>query len=634
MKKFTPYILIVMLTILVLGVSVDVVHAASLPQTVANIAGSFTGFTGGIATIVTGVVAAAVWLVITVAAWLLAAAGTILNVSMYLTTHLGMFINQSPAIYTVWTIIRDISSTLLIFFILYAAIQMILGLQDAKYGELIKSIIIVGVLINFSFFFTRALIDLSNIVSLEFYNAMAPTNTVSDTNGDITNISKTVGQLMNSGGVSDILMGALQIDNFWKSEAAKPSALFAGNDYKANINIIILEVAGIAVVVLTIINFIIISMICVARIAILIFLLAFSPIWIAAMGMPKLKELSDVWTKQFKTQLLFLPTYLAFLYVAMRIVTASNLSSMIANQNVGTDSVTLWGNMINLLVGFSIIIIIINIPIIAAAKIAGVSGGFMSKAYGSMTKKVKGWTTSGLKAGASGTWNNTGGRVASSIAKSSAFQDYASRSKIGELALKGSRGVATNYNRSLDAKVKAKTEFAESLGYNREAVETHEYRINNLRKRQAILRSRGDNDGAKALDNEIKTIEQDITAVKDQRKTRYAERAGNSLWSNVSRSNKVAAAKISIETTQKRLEAENKSLEKVRDDIKSTNTARENLKNKIINQGGMGTIMREQQEQMDKYDVKIRDLSAKEANQIGTVGSLESDLSNYKNITS
>ena len=482
MKKFTPYILIVIIAILVLGTFGTVIHAqtptnpsggitppkpVNIPNAVTGavgaVAGSLTGFTGGIMSIVTGVIAGAAWVAITVVAWLLSAAGTILNVSMYLTTHLGLFIDQSPSIYAVWTIIRDISSTLLIFFILYAAIQMILGLQDAKYGELIKSIIIVGVLINFSFFFTRVLIDLSNIVSLEFYNAMAPTNTVSDSSGNITDISLTVTKLMTSGGVSDIMMGALQIDNFWKSEAAKPSALLGGNDYKANVNIIILEVAGIAVVVITIINFLVISMICVARIAILIFLLGFSPIWIAAMGMPKLKDLSSEWTKQFKAQLLFLPAYLAFLYVALRIITASKLSSVIANQNVGTDSATLWGNMINLLVGFSIIIIMLNIPIIAAAKVAGVSGGFISKAYGGMTKKVKGWTKSGLRAGASGTWNNTGGRVASRIAQNDSFQQWAGRSRVGQLALQSTRGVATNFNKNLDAKVKSREDFAKTL---------------------------------------------------------------------------------------------------------------------------------------------------------------------------
>ncbi len=464
MKNLTRYTILTILTLIVVfGVSAPTAHASLVTELLGALA-------GGILTIATGLLAIFAWAVLTVAGWLLGAAGTLLNVGMYLTTHLGVFIDQSPVIYTVWTIIRDISSTLLIFFILFAAIQKILGLESASYGELVKNIIIVGILINFSFFFSRVLIDLSNIVSLEFYNAIAPTNTAQDDatrKANITNISALIsggtngkGGLLTSGGISDILMGALQVNSFWSGKGLKFTDLLGKNEVSANINILILQVAGIIVVSLTIINFLIIALVCVARIAILLFLLGFSPIWIAAKGMPKLNDLSKEWVDQFKIQLIFLPVYLAFLYVALRIVTASKLNTLItASANADNP----WLNIINLTVGFGIIIVLLNVPMIAAAKVAGGSNGLIDKAYKGLRSKAVGLARGAVTNGTKGIWNNTGGRVASRVAQNASFQKFAGDYKVGELMLKGTRGVAGNYNKNLDAKIKSREDFAKTL---------------------------------------------------------------------------------------------------------------------------------------------------------------------------
>lgn len=459
MKRNTKYIILATVSAIVLLGTLHTAHAASAASTawaVGKLLYNPIALVGAILSIIS-------YLVVTVLSWLLAASGTLLNMGMYLTTHMQLFTDKAPVIYTVWAIIRDLCSTLLIFFILYAAVQMILGLKNASYGTLIKNIIIIGILINFSFFFTRVLIDLSNIVSLEFYNAIAPTNSVQqsiNTNGGLSNLSSMDLKLFRTGGISNIMMSSLQVTSFWTQNGKNVSDIIvAASDIEGNIKIIITEIVAAGIIVITTINFLVIALAAVSRLTILIFLLCFSPLWIAAFAIPQLKAFSDKWFSLFKSQLLFLPIYLAFLYVALRIIVASNLGNQLNTTSTGDP----LGVILNYILSYTIIFFLLNIPFIAAVQGSGLSSGLIQKAYGGMMNKVKGWTKSGLRAGASGTWNNTGGRIASRIAQNDSFQTWAGKYRVGQLALQSTRGVATNFNKNLDAKVKSREDFAKTL---------------------------------------------------------------------------------------------------------------------------------------------------------------------------
>ncbi len=68
-----------------------------------------------------------------------------------------------------WAIVRDISNIFFILILLYVAIQTILGLgHETK--KVIVQVIIMALLINFSMFFSKVIIDTSNILALVFYN--------------------------------------------------------------------------------------------------------------------------------------------------------------------------------------------------------------------------------------------------------------------------------------------------------------------------------------------------------------------------------------------------------------------------------------------------------------------------------
>lgn len=76
-----------------------------------------------------------------------------------------------------WAIVRDISNVFFIFILLYTALGLVLSLHSVDAKKLISKVIIIALLINFSLFFTRVIVDTSNILALSFYNSMKITET-------------------------------------------------------------------------------------------------------------------------------------------------------------------------------------------------------------------------------------------------------------------------------------------------------------------------------------------------------------------------------------------------------------------------------------------------------------------------
>jgi hypothetical protein len=76
----------------------------------------------------------------------------------------GQFIEQG------WGVIRDVANVLFIFLLLYIAIRHVLGMGSSGTKKLLTNLIVAALLINFSLFFSRVVIDAGNILARTFYN--------------------------------------------------------------------------------------------------------------------------------------------------------------------------------------------------------------------------------------------------------------------------------------------------------------------------------------------------------------------------------------------------------------------------------------------------------------------------------
>jgi hypothetical protein len=79
-----------------------------------------------------------------------------------------------------WTIMRDLANMAFIFILVYIALQVMFQAQTHGMVERLAKVVAIALIINFSFFGTRVVIDMGNLLSLQFYNAIVDTTTTSN----------------------------------------------------------------------------------------------------------------------------------------------------------------------------------------------------------------------------------------------------------------------------------------------------------------------------------------------------------------------------------------------------------------------------------------------------------------------
>ncbi|MBI5139582.1 hypothetical protein HZA26_03160, partial [Candidatus Nomurabacteria bacterium] len=89
---------------------------------------------------------------------------------MMLALTLGGFLYESSFTNDAWVVVRDLSNIFFILVLLYIAVKVILNLGGHDVKKMISQVVIMALLINFSMFFTKVVIDASNILALIFYN--------------------------------------------------------------------------------------------------------------------------------------------------------------------------------------------------------------------------------------------------------------------------------------------------------------------------------------------------------------------------------------------------------------------------------------------------------------------------------
>ncbi len=414
--------------------------------------------------------------------WWVSITGALLNVSITLTLHIKDFVNSTSGVYIVWQTIRDISGLFIIFMLLYASFKIILGFDTAGgVGNLIKNIVIAGILINFSFFITSLLIDASNIVSLALYNGIvgSPTATTGTqtancpqtTAGDLSTCAIAANTLAsnNTGNLGSIFMDKLKPQDIYNPANTQLASHDQGQGTSpAPLQILIQGVVGCIIMFTVGMSFLLASLAFVARLAILIVLLAFSPIWFAAMIFPILEEKKKHFTDQLYAQLIFMPVYLLLLYAAMTVIKYTTVFTSPGTVFSGSGTPSLIPtNLIVLAINDFFILFLLNMPLVVAFGFGGHATDFLAggvKKFGAANV----WKNFGSQAG-----SRTVGRVAYSLNESNALKRLAGASPIlGGLASKGLSNISSagfgvkkgGYEDRLKAKKKAQDELHERIG--------------------------------------------------------------------------------------------------------------------------------------------------------------------------
>ncbi len=302
------------------------------------------------------------WMVYTVllkgSALLLALVGMIFNMSLNFTLNIGeLFLpdagfglgGASGAVYVGWSTLRDFINVAFIFVLLYVAIMTIL--QSDKYGakKMVTKIVLAAMLLNFSLFFTKAVIDMSNILALQFYARIL----------DAANQANTEGKGDIDGGLSAGILNAVGLSTIWSGggKSADPATTDADNFsrtlglgwYKL---IVISIFGGMFILILSLVFFIAIIQFFI-RTIILLFLMITSPVGFVGEAIPALGGVASEWRKKLTNQAVFAPAYMAILYVVCRIIFGPTKEGIVGdagfaalfvgrNQQVGSIGIMFW----------------------------------------------------------------------------------------------------------------------------------------------------------------------------------------------------------------------------------------------------------------------------------------------------
>ncbi len=377
--------------------------------------------------------------IMSVAALLTGITGAMLNMAVKFTiVDANTRYSGLESILQTWKVIRDLANISFIFVLLYAGIMTIVG-KGGDYKRLIVNIVIAAVLMNFSLFFTRLVIDAGNLLALTFYEGIVGAG------ASTTNF-----------GLSGAFVNKLHLQDLYALRGSITSGGILTIGFMGTIMLIIAAFSFAAVALLLIIRYIV-----------LLLVLIFSPIFFLSNIFPgniggTVKKWGDQWKNALFGQTFFAPIYFLMTWVALKILDGALPALGIDSSTINYSSVAKAGaeagaggsasisaDAGSVFINFAIVIILMITALIVAKDQADRAGGGLNKLTSWAMGKAGG-ATFGM-AGRLG--RTTIGRLGDRIADSKSLKDAEARGGIGgmaaRLALASSRKTA---NASFDVR--------------------------------------------------------------------------------------------------------------------------------------------------------------------------------------
>lgn len=263
-----------------------------------------------------------------------------------------------------WGFIRDLTNIGFIIALIYIAISTIVG-SGSSWKKALPNIIIMALLINFSLFMTRVVIDGGNILSSVFYNQ------INIDNQDSSLISNTPGYVQERS-ISKGLIAGMGIQNMLSPEFF--------NSVKQNVNkiqvvIALITILGIALNLALIWTFFMVAWTFLGRIVELWLAMIFSPLAFLSRAVPEIKgKLEgygwDGWLKNL-TSVAFMPAIFLFFVILIIKFATNPITDGILNTGTATDWTAL---IVAILLKFMIIFILLNKAKTLAISLSGEAG--------------------------------------------------------------------------------------------------------------------------------------------------------------------------------------------------------------------------------------------------------------------
>jgi len=345
------------------------------------------------------------------------------------------------AIQDAWVIIRDLSNMFFIFIMLYIAIATVLQLSSFNMKQMLGTVMLAALLINFSMVFAKVIIDSSNIIALEFYEKI-----VSEANDK-------------GNSLSGIFAGGLNIQTVYKTEVDRTGK---NTPQMSLMGVIIGTFGGTFFVLTTAFVFFTAAFIFIVRTIMLLGLIILSPLAFLSMALgPYGKGFSGEWWDRILKQSFLAPAYIFLLYIVARLVTDTGglMNAVVGGQTYdkGLLSIVFLDTgaateSIGMVVYFAMLILMMKQCLAVAQSMGGEAAA--------MAMKAADWTKGKMQETVKGTASYTGRKIGGTAATlaSNAIKKYAPSRTNSSVALALEKASSIGKNKE---KIKAK---ADSIG--------------------------------------------------------------------------------------------------------------------------------------------------------------------------
>ena len=363
--------------------------------------------------------------------WVLTLAGAMFDMFAAFTIGTVLFKSTMTMTQQAWGVVRDIANLALIFSLLYIAIATILQIGGVQLKKAVASVVIVGLLINFSFFITRVVIDASNILAGALYskvvaNSAAESNFVTSIGGvPVKSVSSSIIAAFNPQQIMDQTV----VDKLAKADMKGQNVFTFLYLFASILNIF------------AAIIFLKVALLLVGRVVMFLFLIIASPLAFVGYAIPG-ASFHKEWWKTLIDQAMVAPVFFFFLYVITTVLNGSFLDSIFKSSKDTLDPMTFY---ISMTAHFIIVILALNLALKKTAKLSGEIGGAILGFAGGLITGAVGGATVGLAARAG---RHTIGRAAKSLQDSAAVKQFVARTGVaGEIL---DRGLGATARGSMD----------------------------------------------------------------------------------------------------------------------------------------------------------------------------------------
>ncbi len=373
-----------------------------------------TGLTTAAGSIVAPVLSAIFFLIQKIMALWMGLGGLLLNfVIKHTILEMSGNIGKLAGINIAWKVLRDLMNIGFIFILVFEGIKIIIGSNDSNKGiKIVSGIVLASLLINFSLFFTKVIIDGSNIITIGVYESI-----IKNTSGpeNTTNPLETT-----NAGLSNSFQQSLGLQGLFSTKSINLGN--SNDDY----GYLVANLMASVLFFITGFIFLAVSVMFVIRYIVLIMLLALSPIAFMGLALPGIKNQSNEWWATLWGQIIFAPLYMIMTWVILTLINSGGFLgddldntqwTAVLNTQTGAD----MSGSISLFFNFALVIGLTIASLIVSKKYATQGSAYVGK----MTNTATAYAGNTLLGGAGRIGRGTIGRAGNAIANNDSLKETA-----------------------------------------------------------------------------------------------------------------------------------------------------------------------------------------------------------------